>query len=183
VTISRAGNHLNFPAAFMLIAAMNPCPCGYDGDNRRECVCTHSQIQRYRSRISGPLLDRIDIHINVPAVPYQELSNKAIPETSSEIRKRVEAARKIQFRRFSGENIFCNAAMDSRHIKAFCLLDDNAAGLLEKAINQLGFSARAYSRILKIARTIADLQPSREIRRQHIAEAIQYRTLDRNNGS
>ncbi len=183
VTISRAGNQLNFPAEFMLIAAMNPCPCGYDGDARRECVCTHSQIQRYRSRISGPLLDRIDIHINVPAVPYQELSNKALPETSSVIRERVEAARKIQLLRFSGENIFCNAAMGSRHIKSFCLLDDNAADLLEKAINQLGFSARAYSRILKIARTIADLHSSREIRRQHIAEAIQYRNLDRSNGS
>ena len=183
VTIARAGNNLTFPAQFMLIAAMNPCPCGYYGDTVRECVCTHSQIQRYRSRISGPLLDRIDIHIDVPAVPYRELTNKVVPESSSVIRERVEAARKIQLHRFSEENIFCNAAMGSRHIKSFCILDENASQLLEKAINQLGFSARAYSRILKIARTIADLHPSQEIRRQHIAEAIQYRSLDRNNGS
>jgi len=182
VTISRAGNQLSYPAQFMLIAAMNPCPCGYSGDSRRECTCTHSQIQRYRSRISGPLLDRIDLHIDVPAVPYRELSGNVVPESSKVIRARVEAARTIQLHRFSGEKIFNNAAMGPQQIKSCCILDNSAAHLLETAITHLGFSARAYSRILKIARTIADLESSRDICEQHVAEAIQYRTLDRKNG-
>jgi len=182
VTISRAGNQLSYPAEFMLVAAMNPCPCGYSGDSHRECSCTHAQIQRYRSRISGPLLDRIDLHIDVPAVPFRELSQNVVPESSAVIRERVEAARQIQLHRFSGKKNFCNAAMGSRQIKSCCTLGDKASRLLETAITHLGFSARAYSRILKIARTIADLEPSRSIGEQHVAEAIQYRTLDRKNG-
>ena len=179
VTISRAGNQLHYPSQFMLIAAMNPCPCGYYGDSRRDCTCTPAQIQRYRSRISGPLLDRMDIHVDVPAVPYNDLVGRTVPESSHRIRERVEAARQRQLDRFFRQKVFCNAAMGARQISAFCTLEKEAAGLLEKAMTGLGLSARAYSRILKIARTIADLQPSDVITARHVAEAVQYRTLDR----
>jgi len=181
VTISRVGASMKFPASFMLIAAMNPCPCGYYGDSIHECSCSNYEIQRYRSKISGPLLDRIDIHIEVPAVPYNELAGTKKQESSSKIRKRVKAARKIQTERFRDMKIVCNAGMESRHIKKFCMLDSDAASILKRAVDNLGLSARAYSRVIKIARTIADLEKKSEISKNHIAEAVQYRTFDRKN--
>ncbi len=182
VTISRAASALTFPASFMLVAAMNPCPCGYHSDSRHECRCSAHQIQRYRSKISGPLLDRIDIHMEVPAVPYKDLLGKTAVETSSDIGKRVFAARKIQSKRFAKSNIHCNAQMGSRHIKKHCKIDAPSENLLESAIDKLGLSARACNRILKIARTIADLAGQPHIRIDHISEAIQYRSLERKTG-
>jgi magnesium chelatase family protein len=166
----------------MLVAAMNPCPCGYFSDPKHECGCSSQQIQKYRSRISGPLLDRIDIHVNVPAVPYKDLMGNGIQESSAAIQGRVAAARTIQSRRFSQLAIFCNAQMSSRHIRKFCQTDVSSCALLESAIDRLGLSARAYNRILKISRTIADLESSSDIRTEHVAEAIQYRSLDRSKG-
>ena len=182
VTISRAASTLTYPSSFMLIAAMNPCPCGYFTDPKHQCNCTYQQIHRYRSKISGPLLDRIDIHVEVPAVPYKDLMGKTNPESSSAIRKRVSAARNLQSARFSRTKIYCNAQMSSRHIKKYCEIDDASSNILESAIDKLGFSARAYNRILKIARTIADLEGASDIQVDHISEAIQYRTLDRGKG-
>lgn len=182
VTISRAASTITYPSSFMLIAAMNPCPCGYYSDPKHECSCTHQQIIRYRSKISGPLLDRIDIHVEVPAVPYKELMGKLSAETSENIRKRVSAARKIQSERFARTKIYANAQMGSRHIRKYCEIDDASANLLEAAIDKLGLSARAYNRILKIARTIADLDGASDIRVNHISEAVQYRNLDRSKG-
>ena len=163
----------------MLIAAMNPCPCGYLSDPKHECRCTYSQIQKYRSKISGPLLDRIDIQVEVPAVPYKDLMGNSDAEPSEEIRKRVNSARTIQSDRFVRTKIYCNAQMSSRHIKKYCGIDATSADLLESAIDKLGLSARAYNRILKIARTIADLECRADIQVDHISEAIQYRSLDR----
>ncbi len=180
VTISRAVGSLTFPANFMLAAAMNPCPCGYFTDRRRECRCTPPMIRRYMTRISGPLLDRIDIHIEVPAVEYKELSSKLDGESSEDIRKRVNEARQVQLERFKRAKIHTNAEMIPRHIKKFCETDDESQDLLKQSINELGISARAYHRIIKVARTIADLDNSDTIKAQHISEAIQYRTLDRN---
>ncbi len=179
VTISRARSSLTYPASFMLVAAMNPCPCGYLSDPKHECRCTHQQVHRYRSKISGPLLDRIDMHIEVPAVPYKDLMQDHATEASETIRRRVAAARKIQAQRLSRTKIFCNARMSSRHIKKHCSVDDASCRLLESAIDKLGLSARAYNRILKIARTIADLEKFEDISTAHISEAIQYRNLDR----
>jgi magnesium chelatase family protein len=179
VTISRARTTLTYPANFMLVAAMNPCPCGYLSDPKHECRCTHQQIHRYRSKISGPLLDRIDMHVEVPAVPYKDLMQDHAAEASESIRQRVAAAREIQARRLSRTKIFCNAQMSSRHIKRHCQVDEVSCRLLETAIDKLGLSARAYNRILKIARTIADLEQSEDIDAAHISEAIQYRNLDR----
>jgi magnesium chelatase family protein len=179
VTISRAASSLTYPARFMLVAAMNPCPCGYHGDFKRSCTCTLPQLMRYRSRISGPLLDRIDLHVDVPALSYQELAGEEAPEASGDIRNRADAAREIQRRRFERVKIHCNAQMTSRHIRKFCLVDEPSRKLMEMAVDRLGMSARAYSRILKIARTIADLDVSEGIRSHHISEAIQYRGLDR----
>lgn len=180
VTVSRAVASITYPASFMLIAAMNPCPCGYLGDSRHQCICTHSQIHRYRHRVSGPLLDRIDIHIEVPAVPYKDLSTEYSGERSGEIRKRVDTARAIQLERFKDEKkIYSNGQMKTRHIKKYCKLKPDAQSLLEMAMNKLSLSARAYSRILKLSRTIADLEASEEIQSHHVSEAIQYRTLDR----
>ncbi|MBF0203344.1 MAG: YifB family Mg chelatase-like AAA ATPase [Desulfamplus sp.] len=175
VRISRAGAKLAYPSVFMLVAAMNPCPCGYHGDTVRECTCTASQIQRYRGRISGPLMDRIDIHIDVPAVSFVELTGNTKPESSNEIRKRVYAARQFQTERFKGTSVFCNAAMRPRDIRKFCSLEPAASAILEMAVDNLGLSARAYSRVLKTARTIADLDNQSDILRQHVAEAVQYR--------
>ncbi len=175
VRISRAGAKFTYPSVFMLISAMNPCPCGYYGDSVRECTCTTAQIQRYRGRISGPLMDRIDIHIEVPAISYSELSGDSKPESSTKIRKRVVAARELQTERFKGSNVFCNAAMRPRDIKKFCTLQSGASSILQMAVDNFGLSARAYSRILKTARTIADLDNQKDILKQHIAEAIQYR--------
>ena len=179
VTISRAASTITYPSSFMLIAAMNPCPCGYYGDPKHECTCSYQQIHRYRSKISGPLLDRIDIHVDVPAVPYRDLMGEQNAASSTEIRKRAVAARTVQTRRFSRAKIFCNAQMSSRHIKKFCETDTASESLLESAIDRLGLSARAYNRILKIARTIADLEGRQTIQVDHISESIQYRNLDR----
>ncbi len=179
VTVSRAVASITYPASFMLVSAMNPCPCGYLGDPRHQCICTPGQIQRYRRRVSGPLLDRIDIHIEVPAVPYKQLSADTAGEPSSAIRERVMKAREIQLERFRGDKIFCNSQMKSRHIKKYCSLTDEARTLLETAMQKLHLSARAYTRILKVSRTAADLDASAHIQPHHVAEAIQYRTLDR----
>lgn len=192
VTISRAAMSLSFPARFMLAAAMNPCPCGYFNDKSRECMCTPPMIQRYVSKVSGPLLDRIDIHIEVPAVQYKELRSGSSAEGSAQIRERVLAARARQRERFleSGDRtagsaraatraVFANAHMSTPQIRLHCELGSDAERLLERAMQQQGLSARAHDRILKVARTIADLDAQREIAVKHIAEAIQYRTLDR----
>lgn len=179
VTISRASMSLTFPASFMLVAAMNPCNCGFYGDPTRECRCTPPQVQRYISKISGPLLDRIDIHINVPAVKVSELAAQDSGETSEQIRARVVNVRKLQQQRFSGEHVFCNAQMPPRLIRKYCQLDAQSQQLLERAMMKLGLSARAYDRILKVSRTIADLEGMEQIVEKHISEAVQYRTLDR----
>jgi magnesium chelatase family protein len=164
----------------MLVAAMNPCPCGFFGDPHKECSCSPIQIQKYRTKISGPLLDRIDIHIEVPTVKYRELSSETGGEASSTIRERVNHARDIQKRRFHGGRIHSNAQMTPRYVKKFSKPDESGIKLLETAVDRLGLSARAYDRILKVARTIADLEESEEVRSHHIAEGIQYRSLDRN---
>ncbi len=180
VTISRASMTLTYPAGFMLIAAMNPCPCGYYGAINHECNCSTSEIQRYMSRISGPLLDRIDIHISVPSVKFQELSSETQGEKSHVIRARVNEARERQFKRFINEpEIFCNAHMESRDTRKYCTIDEKSQSLLALAISKQGLSARAYDRILKVARTIADLAGSEKIELGHVAEAVHYRTLDR----
>jgi magnesium chelatase family protein len=181
VTISRASMSLTFPASFMLAAAMNPCPCGFWNDPTRECRCTPLQIQRYVGRISGPLLDRIDIHVDVPAVKFRELAGDPAPEaeSSGEIRERVIHARERQRKRLMGEKIFSNAAMTPRMIRRYCRIDSDSEQMLEHAMTRLGLSARAYDRILKVSRTIADLEGSEEIRSVHVAEAVGYRSLDR----
>jgi len=180
VTVSRAVASITYPACFMLVAAMNPCPCGYFGDSRHQCTCTPGQIHRYRHRVSGPLLDRIDIHIEVPAVPYKELTTEYSGEKSEDIRKRVAAARDVQLERFKDDKkIYSNGQMKTRHIKKYCKLKPDAQSLLETALHKLGLSARAYTRILKLSRSIADLDSSEEIQSHHVSEAIQYRTLDR----
>jgi magnesium chelatase family protein len=181
VTIARASMSLSFPARFMLAAAMNPCPCGYFNDKSRECMCTPPMIQRYVAKISGPLLDRIDIHIEVPAVQYKELRGGAAAEGSAEIRDRVLAARERQRQRFKahGEKIYSNSQMTTRQIRAYCELGADAERLLERAMQQQGLTARAHDRILKVARTVADLDGAEHVTVSHLAEAIQYRTLDR----
>jgi magnesium chelatase family protein len=181
VTISRASMSLTFPASFVLAAAMNPCPCGFWNDPTRECRCSLPQIQRYVGRISGPLLDRIDIHIDVPAVKFRELRGEAAPDTDSSavIRQRVIAARERQHRRFASEKIFSNAAMTPRMIRAYCQIDSHSEKMLENAMRRLGLSARAYDRILKVSRTIADLEGLETINANHVSEAVGYRSLDR----
>ena len=179
VTIARATTSLTFPASFMLAGAMNPCPCGYFNDPTRECHCTPPQIQRYVSKISGPLLDRIDIHIDVPAVKYKELRSTALAEGSEAIRQRVARARERQLARFAGDGIYANAQMPPKLIRKHCEIDAESEKLLENAIMRLGLSARAHDRILKVARTIADLEGSERLQPKHLSESIQYRTLDR----
>jgi magnesium chelatase family protein len=180
VVISRASGTMTFPANFMLVAAMNPCPCGFYGDPKRECRCSPNMIQRYRNRISGPLLDRIDIHVEVPAVKYKEMAGEATGERSETVRARVEDARDIQRQRFaSRDGVLCNAGMAPKDIKEHCQLDKESQELLKMAMTELNLSARAYDRILKVSRTIADLDHSDNIQSQHISEAIQYRSLDR----
>ncbi len=160
-------------------SVLHPCPCGYLGDSKHQCVCTPSQIHRYRSRVSGPLFDRIDIHIDVPSVPYKELSARYSGEPSAKIRERVVNARKIQTERFRRDRIFSNGQMKTRHMRKHCILTDEAQTILDAAMQRLGLSARAYTRILKVSRTIADLEKSDRILPHHVSEAIQYRTLDR----
>jgi magnesium chelatase family protein len=179
VTISRAVTSLTYPASLMLVAAMNPCKCGFNGDPLHQCLCTPHQIQSYRSRVSGPLMDRIDIHIEVPAIKFNEIASDAAAEASSAIRGRVTGARRVQQERFKTDGIYANAQMKPRHIRKYCKIDEDSQNLMERAMNKLGLSARAYNRILKVSRTIADLDNSDRILSHHISEAIQYRSLDR----
>ena len=179
VTISRALMSITYPSRMMLVSAMNPCKCGGAGDGAAGCSCTSREIHQYRSRLSGPLLDRIDIQIEVPAVRYRELADRTEGESSTIIAERVEQARGIQLERFRGTRVHSNAQMTPRQIRKFCEPDAAGHRLLELVTERLGFSARAFTRILKVARTIADLEGNESIREQHLAEAIQYRSLDR----
>ncbi len=179
VTISRAAASLTFPSRFMLVAAANPCPCGYFGDGQKVCNCTPNQIQSYISKLSGPLLDRIDIHVEVPSVSFEDLHAPPSGEPSTVIRERVERARAIQRERFTGTHIFCNAHMQSKEIKDYCPMEEPTRDMLRAGLERLGLSARAYARVIKVARSIADLAQSGQILPQHISEAVQYRTLDR----
>ena len=179
ITISRAACALTYPCSVMLICAMNPCPCGYFGHPTRMCSCPKGAPARYLSKVSGPLLDRLDIHIEVPPVDYTQLSDKEEGESSAAIRERVNKARRIQIERFKGTGISCNAKMTSALTRKYCQLSPSAAKTLELSFEKLGLSARAYDKILKVARTIADLDESENIENRHILEAIQYRSLDR----
>jgi magnesium chelatase family protein len=180
VTISRAVGSVSFPCQFMLVAAMNPCPCGYFGDPKRECRCTSNQIQNYRNKISGPLLDRIDIHVEVPGIRYQELMSLGKGESSLLMRERVVAGRKVQQERFKGiRRIHCNAGMGAKQVQKYCRLCPETHDYFKMVITELNFSARAYDRILKVSRTIADMDNSQDIKIQHLSEAIQYRMMDR----
>ncbi len=179
VTISRASSSLDFLSRFILVIAFNPCPCGYLGDMKHDCKCTPAQVQRYESRLSGPLLDRIDMHLEVPTVPYKDMSSTESAEASSVIKERVEHARSIQKERFQRQrDYYCNGQMAPKDIKEMCSLDRPSENLLEEAVERLGLSARSYHRILKIARTIADLDQKENLQTNHVAEAIQYRRLD-----
>jgi magnesium chelatase family protein len=175
VTISRASGTLTFPASFMLLAAMNPCPCGYYGDPTHPCTCNATMVTRYQKRISGPLLDRFDIHVEVPRVNFEKLTADRLGESSQVVRARVIAARQNQARRFEGTSLICNADMTPAHIREVCVLDEAGRTLMRTAMAQLGMSARAFHRVLKLARTIADLAGAQQIQAAHLAEAIQYR--------
>ncbi len=179
VTIARSSASVTYPAGFMLVAAMNPCPCGYFSDRAHACVCTPTQIQRYRARVSGPLLDRIDLHLEVPAVPFGDLASDRPHEDSTVVRARVAGARALQQDRYKGQGLFCNAQLRPRLLKRYCELGQDSRRLIEHAMARLGLSARAYHRILKVARTIADLASHERVLPGHVAEAIQYRSLDR----
>jgi len=179
ITITRSSATATYPAQFMLLAAMNPCPCGYYGDIHKTCRCTTTQIRQYQSKISGPLLDRIDIHIEVPSLRYRDLATRVTAESSVEIRRRVTRARTLQRDRFNGSDTLVNARMSEGQIKKYCAIDEESHKLLEMAIDRLGMSARTCTRILKVARTIADLEEEPSVQARHVAEAIQYRNLDR----
>ena len=179
ITIARTSATVSYPSNLMVVAAMNPCPCGYFGHPTRECTCTQAARKKYKDRISGPIIDRIDLHIEVEPVDYEKLSSKGREETSAEIRKRVNKAREIQRERFKGTSVSCNAKMSPKMTKEYCLLSEEASGLLKMSFDKLGLSARAYDKILRIARTIADLEESENIEFAHVAEAIQYRSIDR----
>lgn len=179
VTITRAGGTFSYPCNIMLVASMNPCPCGYYGDKKHDCSCTPQRIQKYLAKVSGPLLDRIDLHIEVPAVDYEDLGRRSTAEKSAEIKKRVDKAREIQTKRYRGTGIYSNSRLTAAMIDEFCVLDDDSRELLKGAFDALGLSARAHSRILKVSRTIADLGGREKIAKQDIAEAIRYRSLDR----
>ena len=180
ITITRSLFTASFPAKFMMVAAMNPCPCGYFGDRVRACRCSVQQIRQYQGKISGPLLDRIDLHIEVPSVKYRALSGKEMGESSATIKTRVNLTRERQQKRFGNSGVLVNARMTEKQIKAFCRIDEESHALMEMAIEKLGLSARAMNRILKVSRTIADLEGKENIEPAHVAEAIQYRNLDRN---
>jgi magnesium chelatase family protein len=175
VTISRARGSLSFPANFMLIAAMNPCPCGFFGDTKRECTCTPATVTRYQKRISGPLLDRIDIHVEVPRVDFEKLSSDRVGESSASVRERVEHSRQLQRERFEGTSLACNADMGPGEIRVYASTDEEGRSLIRQAMRQIGLSARGYHRVLKLARTIADLGGEDEIKTVHLAEALQFR--------
>jgi magnesium chelatase family protein len=178
--VSRAAGSVTFPSEFMLVAAMNPCPCGYFGELKRECRCGPLQVQRYRQRISGPLLDRIDLHIEVPAVEYRDVASERAEEGSAAIRKRIIRARELQQQRFQEDaKVNCNARMATRQLKQHCKLGQDSQELIRVAMNELNLSARAYDRILKVSRTIADLDGQTDIAPGHVSEAIQHRTFDR----
>jgi magnesium chelatase family protein len=179
VNVSRVAGSADFPARLMLVAALNPCPCGYYMDATRSCTCSVTKIRRYLQRISGPLLDRVDIHIEVPRLERDAMLTPADGEPSRAVRARVAAARERQTQRFGGSGIFCNAHMQPRAIKQFCALSDEVRDFLSRAIDQLGLSARAFDRVVKLSRTIADLDGADDIALPHVAEAIQYRGLDR----
>jgi magnesium chelatase family protein len=180
VTISRAKFSVEYPASFMLVASMNPCPCGYYNHPEKKCVCGAGIVQKYLNRISGPLLDRIDIHVEVTPVSFKELSAERKSENSAAVRERVIVARKVQEKRYAqNEGVYCNAQMSSKQLREVCAIDTSGQDLLKNAMERLGLSARAYDRILKVARTIADLDGSEKIETNHLSEAIQYRSLDR----
>ncbi len=180
VTISRAKFSIEYPASFMLVSSMNPCPCGFYNHPEKDCVCGPGVVQKYLNKISGPLLDRIDIHVEVTPVPFRELTRERVSEKSDDVRKRVVAARDIQAKRYEGkEGVYCNAQMSSKMLQQICIISEEGKQLLKTAMERLGLSARAYDRILKVSRTIADLQASEDIKTEHLAEAIQYRSLDR----
>jgi magnesium chelatase family protein len=179
IRISRIAKSFVFPASFMLVAAMNPCKCGHFYDLKSSCRCSTNEVYKYRSKISGPLLDRIDIHIEVPAAKYQELSSNILAESSAQIKERVNKARVIQRERFKNEGILCNALMSHKQVRKFCILGKEESELLKMAMTELNFSARAYDKILKVSRTIADLSGNENIKTEHLSEAIQYRSLDR----
>lgn len=181
VTISRASGAVSYPSEFMLVCAMNPCKCGWYGDASGRCTCSERSVQNYRSRISGPMLDRIDIMVEVPAVHFEELRERKVAESSEKIKQRVDAARSIQHRRFGEDSGLCNARMNSAQLRQYCQLDDACAGLMKQAFDAMGLTARSYDRILKVARTIADLAGSEQIRPEHLAEAIQYRAVNLGN--
>ncbi len=179
ITISRINATLTYPCNFMFVASMNPCPCGYYGSIEKECTCTPETIKKYMGKISGPLLDRIDMQIEVAPVKYQKLEQKQIAETSEKIKQRVDKARNIQLKRYEGQKIYSNSELTPKLIEIYCELDKSSQKIMKEAFQKLNFSARAYHRILKVARTIADLEEKEKIEVAHIAEAIQYRNLDR----
>ncbi|MDD3347952.1 MAG: ATP-binding protein [Oscillibacter sp.] len=178
VTIARAGGTLHLPARFQLICAMNPCRCGWRGHPSGKCTCSEREVEKYVEKISGPLLDRIDLHVSVPSVEYEVMRRREIPESSADVKRRVEAARAVQTARFLGSGVSCNAYMPPSQIAAFCRLDAAGEALMKSAFDRMGLTARSHDRILRVARTIADLDGAEDIAPEHLAEAIQYRNTD-----
>ena len=178
VTVARAGGTLHLPARFQLVCAMNPCRCGWRGHPSGKCTCTDREVAKYVEKISGPLLDRIDLHVNVPSVEYEAMRRRSVPESSAEVKQRVDAARAIQTKRFAGTEVSCNAYMTADMIAEFCPLDSAGEALMQRSFERMGLTARSHDRILRVARTIADLDGAAEINAIHLAEAIQYRNTD-----